>query len=1196
MWFARSLARVVAFFVVLAVSAPAAAQDLLPGFVDEAVVTGLTVPVAFALLPDGRILVAEKAGAVRVVRDGRLLPDAFIDLTARVNDYWDRGLLGIAADPAFAQNGFVYLFYVHEDDPFTHSGPKTSRVVRVTATGDTAAPASEVVLLGTAGGPTCSAWPAGADCLPADSPSHDGGALRFGPDGALWITTGDAASFNTVDPRALRTQQLDSLAGKLLRVDGDGRGRTDNPFFTGNADDARSKVWAYGFRNPFRLTFRPATGRPYVADVGAGAWEEVNAVTAGANYGWPCYEGAAPQPGYQPLPECHTLIAQGAGAVTTPVAAYPHLGGSAAIAGGAFYTGPTYPERYRGAYFFGDVVRGTLHYVTVDATDTAAAPIKGFAAGVAGPVDVQADAEGLVYLSVTTGALRRIRYTPDTGPRYTLYLSDATDRATFASNGAGPVELDRSHGAGVGGDGGPLTAGGRTYVKGLGVKAPSDLRFALGGVCTAFFATIAVDDETAGAGTVTFELWLDGTRVGATGLMRGGTAAFSGSVDLTGRQELRLVVTDGGDGAAGDHADWADARLECTRLGGDSVAPVVVATTPPGDATGVALDAAITATFSEELDRASVGPLSALLADAVSGARVPAAVAYDAPARRVTLTPMAPLAAGTRYRVTMVGGAQGLADPAGNTLAASHFWQVTTAAPVLNQAPVPVVVGPVTGTTFRAGQVVAFGGSATDAEDGALPATSLRWQVSVRHCPGGVCHTHPLATATGAGGSLVAPEHGADSYLVVALTATDSAGQSATVSVDVHPRLVTVTLLSEPTGVHVVFGETRALTPATFQAVAGSRMTVTTLSPQQSLTFAGWASGAPQQHALAVGDTNIVDIARFAAPVGVSYLSDLHWISAANGAGPVERDRSHGDTPGGDGPPLVVRGVTYAKGLGVRAPSDLRVRLNGACTSFAATLAIDDDVQGGGTVVAGVMVDGRIVFQSALVTGVTPPIAVVVDVEGARDLRLVVVDAGDGSVHDEVDWADARVTCSGPGAAVPPAPGAVRALAAGQTAALWWTPAAGASRYRIEVGTAPGGTDLAVVDADVSGASGIVPLGAYWVRVRAGNAWGWSAPSADVPLVVDGTTGVPLSPSDLAATVAETAVSLSWAPPPSGTLPTAYVVEAGLHPDALHPVATAPTTTVTAAVVPRGTYYVRVRAVTPAGAGAPTATIVVVVP
>ena len=229
-----------------------------------------------------------------------------------------------------------------------------------------------------------------------------------------------------MDARALRTQQLDSLAGKLLRVTVDGRGRADNPFFTGNANDARSKVWAYGFRNPFRLTFRPDTGRPYIADVGAGAWEEVNAVTAGANFGWPCYEGAAPQPGYQPLAECQTLIAQGAAAVTAPVAAYPHVGGSAAIAGGAFYTGNALSRALPRRLLLRRL-RARLAALPHGGwrPTRGAGPIKGFAANLDGPVDVQADAQGIVYLSVTTGALRRIRYTPDTGPRYTVYLSDS---------------------------------------------------------------------------------------------------------------------------------------------------------------------------------------------------------------------------------------------------------------------------------------------------------------------------------------------------------------------------------------------------------------------------------------------------------------------------------------------------------------------------------------------------------------------------------------------------------------------------------------------------------------------------------------------------------------------------------------------------------------------------------------------------
>ena len=226
----------------------------------------------------------------------------------------------------------------------------------------------------------------------------------------------------------------------------------------------------------------------------------------------------------------------------------------------------------------------------------------------------------------------------------------------------------------------------------------------------------------------------------------------------------------------------------------------------------------------------------------------------------------------------------------------------------------------------------------------------------------------------------------------------------------------------------------------------------------------------------------------------------------------------------------------------------------------------------------------------------TPPLAIALDLTGARDLQLVVVDASDGSVNDEVDWADARVTCSGPGAAVPAAPGAVSALASGQMAALWWAPVPGASNYRIESGTVPGATDLAVLDVDANSISGTLPPGAYWVRVRAGNAWGWSPPGVDVQLVVDGTTGVPLAPRELAAAVSGSAVTLTWTPALAGALPSTYIVEAGLQPDALSAVASTSATIIAAAGVPAGTYYVRVRAMTAAGAGAATSTIVVVVP
>jgi glucose/arabinose dehydrogenase len=227
----------VACLALAALSVPRAsrAQTVPSGFVDETVVGGLTEGVAFAFLPDGRVLIAEKAGLVRVLKNGALLATPFIDLRSRVNAYWDRGLVGLAADPSFATNGFVYFYYVYENNPNTYTGPKTARLTRVTASGDTAALSSEVVLLGNTTASSCNALPAGADCIPADSPSHNGGAVRFASDGTLFLATGDGAHWNIVDDNALRSQDLDSLGGKLLHVTKAGAGVSTNPFWNGSA-------------------------------------------------------------------------------------------------------------------------------------------------------------------------------------------------------------------------------------------------------------------------------------------------------------------------------------------------------------------------------------------------------------------------------------------------------------------------------------------------------------------------------------------------------------------------------------------------------------------------------------------------------------------------------------------------------------------------------------------------------------------------------------------------------------------------------------------------------------------------------------------------------------------------------------------------------------------------------------------------
>src|SRR5262249_36822865 len=160
----------------------------------------------------------------------------FIDIHDRVNAYFDHGLIGIAVDPNFTTNNYVYLLYTYEDNPAVFSGSKTARLARYSASGDTASVSTEFVVLGQWVGPSCTLFPAGYDCMPSDDLSHSIGSIKFAGDGTMYVSTGDGASYSVVDPLALRAQQLDSLGGKILHVTPTGQGIPSNPFYTGDAN------------------------------------------------------------------------------------------------------------------------------------------------------------------------------------------------------------------------------------------------------------------------------------------------------------------------------------------------------------------------------------------------------------------------------------------------------------------------------------------------------------------------------------------------------------------------------------------------------------------------------------------------------------------------------------------------------------------------------------------------------------------------------------------------------------------------------------------------------------------------------------------------------------------------------------------------------------------------------------------------
>lgn len=329
-------------------------------------VTGLVGASAFAQAPDGRIFVAQQGGDLLVVKDGVLLPTPFLSLN--VDSSGERGLLGVAFDPNFNTNGFVYVYY-------TTTAPAHNRISRFTAVLDRAS-GSEAVLVD----------------LPnlSDATNHNGGAVHFGPDGKLYAGVGENASPN-------KAQDRNDPFGKILRFNADGSIPSDNPFCS--TSELRCAVWAYGLRNPFTFAFQPGTGRMHINDVGETTWEEIDVGTAGANYGWPTSEGPDNTAGFTA-----PIFSYGHAAASPPGSGPGGFFTGIAIAGGAFYpSGGTFPQNYQGNYFFADF--GSQFVARLDLANSNAA--YAFALVNDSPVDMLVGADGALYV-LKRGSITRI--------------------------------------------------------------------------------------------------------------------------------------------------------------------------------------------------------------------------------------------------------------------------------------------------------------------------------------------------------------------------------------------------------------------------------------------------------------------------------------------------------------------------------------------------------------------------------------------------------------------------------------------------------------------------------------------------------------------------------------------------------------------------------------------------------------------
>ena len=412
-----------------------------PGFSTEVLVNVAKFQtVGFTFAPDGRIFVWEKPGIVKIVKNGTVLPTPFIDISTRVNEVGDRGLIGLALDPNFSTNGFVYLLYVYEPNGNpADTTPKTGRLTRVQANPanlDVALPNSEIVLMGKIGTAPCGSSPVGADCMGSDASAHTVGTVKFGIDGKIYVGMGDGGDFNFADQLSFRAQDLNTYNGKILRINPDGTAPNNNPFYDGNPNSVKSKVYAYGLRSPFRFTHKPGTNEVYLADVGATHFEEINR-GRGANFGWPCYEGTTTNPDFQSAfpGQCAAIPASG---ITPPIHNYPR-GAGAAIVGGPFYTGTNYPVKYRGSLFFADYVQSFIQRIVFDANNNVSS-IQSFATSVNSPVHLEQGPDGLLYyLSIAGGEIRRIKFS-GTAPTAAASMtrSSLTDPYTivFSSNGS----------------------------------------------------------------------------------------------------------------------------------------------------------------------------------------------------------------------------------------------------------------------------------------------------------------------------------------------------------------------------------------------------------------------------------------------------------------------------------------------------------------------------------------------------------------------------------------------------------------------------------------------------------------------------------------------------------------------------------------------------------------------------------------
>jgi len=1021
---------------------PVRAGPEQPGFVDTAVLTGLTQPTAVEFASDGRVFVAEKSGIIRVFSSlSASSSSVFADLRTQVHNYWDRGLLGMALHPNFPTDNRVYVLYAHDAVP-GGTAPRWGDQCPSPpgGTGDGCLITGRLSVLSASGNVST-----GETVLITDwcqqFPSHSIGDLAFGPDGALYVSGGDGASFNyadygqsggssgspvpknpcgdppsgvggtqtvpTAEGGALRSQDLrtsgdpTSLDGAILRLDPNtGAAMAGNPLI-GSTDPNARRIVAYGLRNPFRITVRPGTNEVWAGDVGWSSWEEINRVVnpqAGpTNFGWPCYEGPTSRPGtYRDLNICLGLYGQ-SGAHQAGHFSYAHgqqvanetcsTGSGSSISGLAFYTGGTYPSQYNGALFFADYSRRCIWVMYAGQNGLPDPTTRTtFISAAASPVQLKIGPGGDLFYVDLGGSIHRVRYT-------SANQSPVASIVAQPTSGPAPLQVSFDASGSFDPDGNPMTYS--WDLNGDGVYGDS---------------TAVTAQQTYSAGVYTVRLRVTDS-LGATGfasvtIEAGGSGASRYISDLPFTLETNgwgPVERDRSNGEQGG-TDGGTITLNGLTypkgLGVHALSDVRI--TVPADCTrfisSIGLDDEVGSNGSVQFEVYADAALlfqSSVMTGASATQSVDVAVS-----------------AGQTLRLVVVGGTAidyDHADWAGARLLCDAS----------NTPPTARIDLPEAGTTWRVGDSFFFTGRGLDTEQGLLPASALSWSLILHHCAiGGGCHEHPIQSWTGvSSGSFVAPDHDYPSHLELRLTATDGGGLSHTASLQLDPQTTDLNLVTSPPGLQLTVGsQAPTAAPFTHEAIVGS-VTSIGAPAQQTLggvtyAFVGWSDGGASTHQITVGSSPTTYTATY-EPTGVAttrYISDLAFTVAANGWGPVERDRSNGEQGPTDGAPLTLNGVVYAKGLGVHALSDLSLTVPAGCTRFVSSIGVDDEVGANGSVQFEVYANTTRVFQSAVITGSSATQSVDLPMTAGQALRLVVI-GGASIAYDHGDWADARLLC-----------------------------------------------------------------------------------------------------------------------------------------------------------------------------------------